>query len=132
MLENLIWPWFGFVRSFLQVSTLQDARNCPKLLSCATSRKTNDANLRKWEKTLFWAQFCTLKIFYVSFSSTSSLTFLQANILWNLQKILGNKLEKMAKNLISALTLARFLWVLSLLDIRHSHKLSLYSISRKT
>ena len=53
----------------------------------------------------------------MSFSSTSSLTFLQAIILWNLQKTLENKVEKMAKNLISASTLARFLWVLSLLGI---------------
>ena len=34
----------------LEVSALLDVRHCPKLQSCAISRKTNDATLSKWEK----------------------------------------------------------------------------------
>ena len=43
-LENLISvPVWG-------VSALLDVRYCPKLESCAIFKKTNDANLRKWQK----------------------------------------------------------------------------------
>ena len=44
MLENLISVpvWV--------VSAPLDVRYCPKLESCAISKKTNDANLRKWQK----------------------------------------------------------------------------------
>ena len=35
---------------FLEVSALLDVRHCNKLQSCAISRKTNDATLRKWQK----------------------------------------------------------------------------------
>ena len=35
---------------FLEVSALLDIRHCPKLQSCAISRKANDANLRKWQR----------------------------------------------------------------------------------
>ena len=47
MLENLILPQFGSVRHCFEVSALLDARYCLKLLSCATSRKTYDADLKK-------------------------------------------------------------------------------------
>ena len=32
------------------VSALLDGRHCTKLQSCAISKKTNDATLRKWQK----------------------------------------------------------------------------------
>ena len=32
------------------VSAILDVRHCPKLQSCAISRNTNDATLRKWQK----------------------------------------------------------------------------------
>ena len=35
---------------FLDVSVLLDVKHCPKLQSCATSRKYNDVTLRKWQK----------------------------------------------------------------------------------
>ena len=45
-------------------NTLTVPTNCKKtarhhihLLLCAKSRKTNDANSRKWPKTLIWAIF---------------------------------------------------------------------------
>ena len=44
--ETLIW-----VTIFLQLSALLDVRYCPKMQSFAISRKTKDANLRKWQKT---------------------------------------------------------------------------------
>ena len=37
-------------KTFLEVSALLDLRHCPKLQSCTISRKTNDVNLRKWQK----------------------------------------------------------------------------------
>ena len=43
-------PYFGPQISFLEVSALLDIRHCTKLQPCAISRKTNDANLRKWQK----------------------------------------------------------------------------------
>ena len=36
---------------FFEVSAILDVTHCPKLQFCAISRKTNDANLRKWRKT---------------------------------------------------------------------------------
>ena len=33
-----------------EVSALLDVRHCPKLPSCVISKKTNDTNLRKWQK----------------------------------------------------------------------------------
>ena len=58
MLENPgLGPDLGLLGSnlrpkkfFLEVSVLLEVRRCPKLQSCAISRKTNDANLRKWQK----------------------------------------------------------------------------------
>ena len=40
--QALIWV----TKHFLEISALH-VTHCPKLLSCAISRKTNDANLRK-------------------------------------------------------------------------------------
>ena len=34
---------------FSEVSALLDVRHCPKLQSCAISRKSNDATLKKWQ-----------------------------------------------------------------------------------
>ena len=42
-----IWPNF-----FFHVSALLEVRHCPNLQFCAISRETNDATLRKWQKTL--------------------------------------------------------------------------------
>ena len=39
-----------FVCLFFEVFAQLDVRQCPKLHSCSISRKTNDANLRKWRK----------------------------------------------------------------------------------
>ena len=58
MLENLILGLLGsnlgdnlfihfFFLFFFEVSALLDVRHSPKLQSCATPGKTNDANLRK-------------------------------------------------------------------------------------
>ena len=35
---------------FLEVSALLDVTHCPKLQSCAISRKSSDGNLKKWQK----------------------------------------------------------------------------------
>ena len=55
LLQNFLPPVLftsvGPHNFLLEVSTLLDVRHCPKLQSCAISRKSNDANLRKWRKT---------------------------------------------------------------------------------
>ena len=38
----------NFIFFFFEVLALLDVRHCPKLQSCAISRKTTDATLRKW------------------------------------------------------------------------------------
>ena len=43
---GLLGPNLGYNFLF-EISALLDVRYCPKLLSCAMPRKTNDANLRK-------------------------------------------------------------------------------------
>ena len=45
-IERSFWPQFLFC--FVEVLALLDVRHCPKLQSCAISKKTNDATLRKW------------------------------------------------------------------------------------
>ena len=40
-------PQFGQQNFFWEVSALLDVRHCPKLQSCAISRKSNDTTLRK-------------------------------------------------------------------------------------
>ena len=40
----------GHKKFFREGSALLDVRHCPKLQSCAISKKTRDTNLRKWQK----------------------------------------------------------------------------------
>ena len=47
---SLLGPNLGH-RFFFEISALVDVRHCPKLQSCAISRKTNDTNLREWQQT---------------------------------------------------------------------------------
>ena len=42
---------------FFEISSLLDVKHCPKLQSSAISRKTNEPNLRKWQKTKLQARF---------------------------------------------------------------------------
>ena len=49
--QALTWTENQFFFFFFEASALLDVRYYPKLQSCALSRKTNDANLRKWQKT---------------------------------------------------------------------------------
>ena len=62
--KNTVKPYFGpdfgllgpnlnhkISQMFLEVSDLLDIKHRPRLQSCAISRKTNDANLRKLQKT---------------------------------------------------------------------------------
>ena len=48
---------------FLEISALLNVRRCPKLQSCAISRKTNYVNLGKWQEILISGHFRVLKIF---------------------------------------------------------------------
>ena len=45
--------WACFYLNFLEVSARLDVRHCPKVQSCAISRKTNDANSKNGEKRHF-------------------------------------------------------------------------------
>ena len=56
-MEKTLHPWFGSQSFFLEISALLDVRHCPKLQSCAIPIKTNDANLRKWQKYNFGSHF---------------------------------------------------------------------------
>ena len=49
IISATIWAT-EFFFFFFEISALLDVRQCPKLQSCAISRKTNDATLRKWQK----------------------------------------------------------------------------------
>ena len=63
-IKNIIWaPIWAPIFFFFWGggSALLDVRHCPKLQSCAISRKTNDATLRKWKQK-----------FVMGFTSTSS------------------------------------------------------------
>ena len=44
-------PNLGLLGPNLGHKFFLDVKDCPKLQSCATSRKNNDADLRKWRKT---------------------------------------------------------------------------------
>ena len=46
-IENIISTPISATNLFLKVLALLDVRHCPKLQSCARSRKYNDATLRK-------------------------------------------------------------------------------------
>ena len=56
-----LWPKFGpqkiLYGFFWWVLPLLDVIHCCKLSLYAMTRKTNEPNLRKWQKTLFWARF---------------------------------------------------------------------------
>ena len=54
--------FFFFFFFFFEVSARLDVRHCPKLQSCAISRKSDDATLKKWQKPLFRTQFGVLII----------------------------------------------------------------------
>ena len=68
---GMLGPNLGH-KYFLKVSALLVGGPCPKLQSCAISRKTNNANLRKWQKTNFRPNFGPFNFFFVSLSSTNS------------------------------------------------------------
>ena len=79
---------------FLWVLLLLDVIHCCELSLYTISRKTNEPNMRKWQKSL-----------------------VSGPIFAPLVKIWAPKF---------------FLQILTILDIRHCYKLSLYTISRKT
>ena len=51
LFQAQFWPKFGPQFSFSWILPLLDVRNCCKLSLYAISRKTNEPNLRKWQKT---------------------------------------------------------------------------------
>ena len=97
------WPKFGLQKTFLWVLPLLDVRNCCILSLYAISRKINEPNLRKWQKTSFGSHFSLFgpnlgpKIafrqlyLYYMFDIVASYHCMQ------FQGKLMNKCEKMAK-----------------------------------
>ena len=47
--ETIISAPIWSAHFFSEVSALLDVRHCPKLQSCAVSRKSNDVTLKKWQ-----------------------------------------------------------------------------------
>ena len=79
------WPKFGPQIFFSLVLPLLDVIHCYKLSLHAIKRKTNEPNLRKWQKNLVsgliltpLAQIWFPKFFFVGFTSTKRYTLLQA------------------------------------------------------
>ena len=65
-----LWHKFWPKKLFSWILPLLDVRNCYKLSLCASSRKTNKPNLRKWQKSYFrvrfwslWHKFASKKLF---------------------------------------------------------------------
>ena len=54
------WPKFGLQIFFSWVLPLLNVIGCRKLSLYAISRKTNEPNMRKWQKTQFWTRFWPL------------------------------------------------------------------------
>ena len=86
------WPKFVLSspqKKLFGVLYLQDFMHCYKLSFYAISRKTNETNLRKWQKTQFWDRFwnlrpkCWLQTFFVDVTSTRNQKLLQAIIVCN-------------------------------------------------
>ena len=134
-----MWPtiFFFFFLSFFfffEASALLNVRHCPNLQSCAISRKTNDANLRKWQKKAhfesnfgppnFFPRVLPLLIDIVP--SYHSMQFKR--------KLMNQTLENSNKSNFGPKFRPKifFSWVWPLLDVRHCRKLLSNSISCKT
>ena len=66
-----LWLKFGRKKLFSQILSLLDVRHCCKLSQHTISRKTNEPNLRKWQKILVLGPLLThlAKIWTTSFFS---------------------------------------------------------------
>ena len=103
--------WLKFVLSsqkkkLFSILHLQDVMHCYKLLLYAISRKTNELNLRKWQKTYFWDWFWNLRpkfgpqTFFCGWCLYKMLEVVISYRCMHFHRKLWIKLEKMAKNLI--------------------------------
>ena len=72
ILAAILTTFLFFFFFFFEVSALLDVRHCPKLQSCAISRKYNDITLRKLQKHKFQTQFGSPEISFMVFNSTIS------------------------------------------------------------
>ena len=85
------WPNFGLKKFFSKILFLLDVRNFCNPSLYLILRKTNQPNLRKWQKKpLVLGPFLTPltqirvpNIFVVDFASTQCYALLQAIIVWN-------------------------------------------------
>ena len=99
-----LWPLspeFGTKKFFSQILPLLYVRHCCKLSLFAISKKSNEPNLRKLEKTQLWDQLWPLwpkfgikKIFFKDFTSTACQTLLQAIIVCNFKETNEPNLRK--------------------------------------
>ena len=137
-LKRSFWHQFGPQNVFLEVIALLDVRYCPKLQSCAISRKNNDASLRKQQKTPnFWPNLGPLKLFswvlpllvYRQCSKLSSYAIFRKtndpNLKNDKKANFGPNFGPFGPNLGHQIF---FLRVLHLLVVRNCSKLSFYAI----
>ena len=129
---HLFWTKFG-PKDFLPwVLQLLDIRNCCKLSLHVISRKTNEPNSRKWQKTQFQVQpkFWS-KIFFVSFTPTIDIIHCcNLSLYAILKEKLVNQTRENSKNPSFGLNFGQFSskfgpqklfsWVNLLLDFRKS------------
>ena len=77
---------------FLLVLPLWGVRHCSKLLLYAIWRKTNEANMRKWQKSYFWTRFWPLwlkfgpPVFFQKSGFISHYISWSAIIMYNIRK----------------------------------------------
>ena len=132
---------------FSRILPLLDARHCCNLSLYATARKTNEPNLRKWQKNLVsdlflvpLVQILVLKTFFVDFYTTRCLTLLQL-VIYAVSRT-ANDTTHNGKILILSPILAHFgqnlvpkNFFMAISSTRcytlfHCCKLSLYALSR--
>ena len=86
------WPKFGPNIFFSWIFLLLHNRHCCKLSLHAISRKINEPNLRKWQKTYFQDRFWLLwpkfgpRNFFMNFTSTTYQALFQAIIICNFKE----------------------------------------------
>ena len=111
--------------------------HCSKLQSCAISRKTKYATMRKRQNPNFRPNLVPHNFFFIGFPSTSSSKMFQAMILCNIQENLMNQTQNNDKKpsfgpdfwaIWHKFGHQFFLRVLHLLVVRHCSKLSCYAV----
>ena len=127
-------------KNFLWVLLLLDIIRCCKLWLYTISTKTNELNLRKWQKKQVLGRFLTLLVqIWAKIFFSLILPFLNVRNCCKLSWFANSGNKKPSFGPHFGLHWPKFnppqkifSWLLPLLDIIHCYKLTLYAISRKT